>query len=278
MLTELRAEGRAAWAVAVRLLRVEMRYRINAANKVVQPLYQVLLPGVLLGATFAVSGETVGLAETAGTTDVAGYLFLGMLGLTLSGAAFWEVAQYLKFEMDSGTLEPAWLTPTRRETFVIGYTIAGLAMALVTTLILVGVGIAFFGARIAPSLAVAVPVLALSAIGVLGIGYLIGAIVLRMKEANFFVDATDFLFVTLAGASFPIVVLPDAVRWIAYLLPTTYALDLIRVSGLGTSPLLPAPLEWTALGLTSIGFVWIGRRAWLATEHRLRVRGTLGQH
>ena len=278
MLDELRGEGRAARAVAIRLLRVEMRYRFNAVNKVVQPLYQVLLPGVLLGATFAVAGETVGLAETAGTTDVAGYLFLGMLGLALTGAAFWQVADNIKFEMDSGTLEPAWLTPTRRETFVIGYTIAGLVMALVTTLVLVAVGIAFFGARIAPSLLVAVPVLALTSIGVLGIGYLIGAIVLRMKEANFFVDATDFLFVTLAGASFPIVVLPDAVRWISYLLPTTYALDLIRVSGLGTPPLMPVALEWAALVLTSVGFVWVGRRAWLATEHRLRVRGTLGQH
>jgi ABC-2 type transport system permease protein len=255
-----------------------MRYRINAVNKVIQPLYQVLLPGVLLGATFAVSGETVGLAETAGTTDVAGYLFLGMLGLALTGAAFWQVADNIKFEMDSGTLEPAWLTPTRRETFVIGYTVAGLVLALVTTLILVGVGIAFFGARIAPSLLVAIPVLALSSVAVLGIGYLIGAIVLRMRDANFFVDATDFLVVSLSGAAFPIIVLPDAVRWIPYLLPTTYALDLIRVSGLGTPPLLPEPMEWAALVVTSIGFVWIGRRAWLATEHRLRVRGTLGQH
>jgi ABC-2 type transport system permease protein len=278
MLDELRSEGRAAWAVARRVLKVALRYRINAVNQVLQPLYQVLLPGVLLGATFAVAGQAVGLAETAGTTDVAGYLFLGMLGLMLAKAGFWDVAYDLKYEMDSGTLEPAWLTPTRRETFVIGFTLAGLVIASVSTIVLVGIGIVFFGARIAPSLVVTIPVLALTSIGVLGIGYLVGAIVLRMRDATFFVDATDFLFVALSGATFPIVVLPDAVRWIAYLLPTTYAVDLIRASGLGTPPLMPVPLEWAALVLTSIGFVWIGRRAWLATEHRLRVRGTLGQH
>jgi hypothetical protein len=65
---------------------------------------------------------------------------------------------------------------------------------------------------------------------------------------------------------------------VSYLLPTTHALDLVRVSALGTRPLLPAPIEWLALALTSVAFLVIGRRAWLATEHRLRIQGTLGQH
>lgn len=275
---ELRREGRAAWAIARKELQVMMRYRLNAVNRVVQPIYQVLIPGILLGATFAVGGEAVGLAEFAGTTDLAGYLFLGMLALTLSSAAFWDVAFSLKIELDAGTLEPAWLTPTRRETFIVGLTLAGIITAGVSTLVLVGIGILLFGAEIAPRLAIALPVIALTSVGVLGIGYLIGAVVMRMRDANFFVDAADFIFVALSGAAFPIVVLPDLVEWAAYLLPTTHALDLVRVSALGTRPLLPAPVEWAALTLTSVALLVFGRRAWLATEHRMRVLGTLGQH
>jgi len=275
---ELRREWRAAWAIARKEIQVMLRYRLNAVNRVVQPVYQVLIPGILLGATFAIGGESVGLAETAGTTDVAGYLFLGMLALTLASAGFWDVAFSLKTELDAGTLEPAWLTPTRRETFIIGQTLAGILTAAVTTLILVVVGIVLFGASIAPALGVAVPILALSAVGVLGIGYLVGAVVLRMRDANFFVDAADFLFVALSGAAFPVVVLPELVRWVSYLLPTTHALDLVRVSALGTRPLLPAPLEWGLLVATSVTLLVIGRWAWLATEHRMRVLGTLGQH
>lgn len=275
---ELRREWRAAWAIARKEIQVMLRYRLNAVNRVVQPVYQVLIPGILLGATFAIGGESVGLAETAGTTDVAGYLFLGMLALTLASAGFWDVAFSLKTELDAGTLEPAWLTPTRRETFIIGQTLAGILTAAVTTLILVVVGIVLFGASIAPALGVAVPILALSAVGVLGIGYLVGAVVLRMRDANFFVDAAGFLFVALSGAAFPVVVLPELVRWVSYLLPTTHALDLVRVSALGTRPLLPAPLEWGLLVATSVALLVIGRWAWLATEHRMRVLGTLGQH
>jgi ABC-2 type transport system permease protein len=275
---ELRSEARAAWAVAAKELRVFGRYRLNAVNQVIQPLYQTLIPGMLLGATFAIGGQAVGLEETTGTTDLVGYLFLGMLALNLASAGFWGVAFSVKMELDAGTLEPAWLTPTRRETFVIGMTMAGLVIATAATVVLVLIGIWLFGAEIVPRLAVAIPVLALSSIGILGIGYLVGGIVLRMREANFFVDAADFIFVVLSGAAFPIVVLPDFVRWIAYLLPTTYALDLMRVAALGTIPLLPLPLEWLMLAVTSLVLLAVGRWAWLATEHRLRVIGATAQH
>jgi ABC-2 type transport system permease protein len=277
-MNELRQEARAAWAIARKELRITLRYRLKAVNRIAQPIYQVLIPGILLGATFAVGGEAVGLAESAGTTDIAGYLFLGMLALTLAAAGFWDVALSVKLELDAGTLEPAWLTPTRRETFVVGQTLAGLVLASVTTAVLVVVGGLVFGASLVPQLAIAIPVLALTSVGVLGIGYLVAAIVLRMRDANFFVDAADFLFVTLSGAAFPIIVLPEIVRWVAYLLPTTHALDLVRVAALGTRPLLPAAVEWAMLALTSVALVVIGRWAWLSTEHRLRVRGTLGQH
>jgi len=277
-MNELRNEGRAAWAIARKELQIFGRYRLNAVNSVIQPLYQTLIPGVLLGATFAIGGQAVGLAATAGTTDIVGYLFLGMLALNLASAGFWRVAFSIKMELDAGTLEPAWLTPTRRETFVIGMTISGLIIAVVATVVLVLIGIWMFGAGIAPRLAVAVPILAVSSVGILGIGYLIGAIVLRMRDANFFVDAADFIFVVLSGAAFPIIVLPELVRWISYLLPTTHALDLMRVAALDTRPLLPLPLEWLMLVLTSVALLIVGRAAWLSTEHRLRVRGTLGQH
>jgi ABC-2 type transport system permease protein len=275
---ELRNEARAAWAVARKELRVFLRYRLNAVNQVFQPLYQVLIPGILLGATFAIGGEAVGLAETAGTTDIIGYLFLGMLALNLASAGFWGVAFSIRMELDAGTLEPGWLTPTRRETFILGMAGAALLVAVVSTAILVVIGIWLFGAELAPRLAIALPVLAIASVGVLGIGYLVGAVVLRMREANFFVDAADFIFVALSGAAFPILVLPDPVRWISYLLPTTHALDLMRVAALDTPPLLPLAVEWLMLAVTSVSLLLIGRATWLRTEHRLRVRGTLGQH
>jgi hypothetical protein len=83
-----------------------------------------------------------------------------------------------------------------------------------------------------------VPAVLLAGLSMIGVGYLVASAVLVLKEPSFFVDATNFLFAIASGVAFPITVLPIFVRPLAYLLPTTYALDLLRVHALGTRPLM----------------------------------------
>jgi ABC-2 type transport system permease protein len=102
--------------------------------------------------------------------------------------------------------------------------------------------------------------------------------VLIIREPNFFVDATNWLFAMISGVAFPVLVLPALVQPLAYLLPTTYAVDLLRVYALGTRPLLEPALEWLALVVLAGVMIWLGRAAFRRTERRMRIRGTLGQH
>ena len=67
-------------------------------------------------------------------------------------------------------------------------------------------------------------------------------------------------------------------RPVANILPTTYAVDLLRVYPLHTRPLLDPALEWLALAIPSAVMIVVGRIVFRRTEHRMRVRGTLGQH
>lgn len=274
----LRAEARAAWALARKELRIARRYPLQLVNEVLQPLYQFLIPSLLLGATFYVGGRALGLETVTGTDDLAGYLFLGILVGGLVGTAFWEMAFGLKREMDAGTLEPAWLTPTRPETLILGRAISGLIVSMAASLVLLGIGTAVFGASVAGGVLVSLPALVLAAFSMVGVGYLVASAVLVIREPNFFVDSTNFLFVVFSGVAFPVVVLPFFLRPIAYALPTTYAVDLLRVYALGTRPLLDPLLEWLALFGFAVLMIAIGRHVFLRTEHRMRVRGTLGQH
>ena len=271
-------EIRAAWAVARKELLIARRYPLQLVNEVLQPLYQFLLPSLLLGVTFYVGGRAIGLEASTGTDDLAGYLFLGTVVGSLVGAAFWDMAFGLKREMDAGTLEPTWLTPTRPETAVFGRAIAGLILSALASVILVAVAMGFFGAAIGGALLVALPALVLAAISMVGVGYLVASAVLVIREPNFMVDATNFIFAILSGVAFPITVLPLFLQPIAYALPTTYAVDLLRHHALGTRPLLAPALEWVALAAFAVVMVAAGRHVFLRTEHRMRVRGTTGQH
>jgi hypothetical protein len=50
------------------------------------------------------------------------------------------------------------------------------------------------------------------------------------------------------------------------------------VYALDTRPLLDPALEWVALAVLSAVMIVVGRLVFRRTEHRMRVRGTLGQH
>ncbi len=278
MRSSVMLELRAAWAVARKELKVTLRYPLNAANEVLQPLYQFLLPSLLLGATFMVGGRAIGLEQSAGTDDLAGFLFLGIVVGGLIGTAFWEVAFGFRREIDQGTLEASWLTPTARETFVLGRAISGFIVSAVASVVLVAIGVTVFGADVAPGVLAALPALVLAAVSMVGVGYLVGALVLLLRDPGFFVDATSFAVVGLSGVAFPITVLPDPLGWLSRLLPTTWALDILRATALGTDLLAPIWVEWIALLALTGATIVLGRWVFLRVEHRLRRLGTLGMH
>jgi ABC-2 type transport system permease protein len=180
--------------------------------------------------------------------------------------------------MEVGTLEQTWLSPTRPETFVLGRAISGGLTSVVASTILIILGMIFFGATVGEGLWLALPALLLAMASMVGIGYLVASACLMLREPNFFVDATNFAFAMISGVAFPVAVLPWFIKPIAYILPTTYAVDLLRVYALDTRPLLDPALEWLALAVLSAVMIVVGRIVFRRTEHRMRVRGTLGQH
>ncbi|HUG56074.1 MAG TPA: ABC transporter permease [Candidatus Limnocylindrales bacterium] len=271
-------ELRAALAIAHKDLRMWTRYPASAAGQVFVPLYQGLIPAILFGTAFLVDGRAVGLESITGTADLAGFVFLGSVMAGLVSSAFWQMGFGLRSDMDMGTLEPAWLTPTRRETFVLGRTLSSIPILVLSQTILLAVAYWLFRPAFSIEIVRAVPALALALVSLVGVGYLVAAGVLLMREAGFFVDTTNFLFHSASGSAFPVTVLPGAIQVLSFALPTTYALDLLRHHALGSRTLLDPGLEHLVLlGLALLAYPF-GLRAFLAAERRVRVTGALGQH
>jgi ABC-2 type transport system permease protein len=271
-------EFRAALAIARKDIQIVSRYRFWVASMIFTPLYQGVLPALLFGAAFAVGGRVVGLEKTIGTADLAGFVFLGGVVSGLVATAFWAMGMSFRSEMENGTLEPTWLTPTSKETLVIGRALGGMFWFLFGQVALFAIGIAFFGLRLRWEMIYAVPALVLASVALVGVAHLLAGIVLTIRDANLFIDCTNFLFATASGVAFPILLLPGVLQPIAYALPTTYAMDILRQHALGTRPLLDPVIEYLALILTTIVMFPLGRWAFDRAEQRMRVQGTLGQY
>lgn len=271
-------ELRAAFAVALKDLRTMSRYRLVVPSMVFNPLYQAVIPAFLFGASFAVGGRQLGLASSLGTDDLSGFLFMGGVVSGITTVAFWVMAMSLRQEMDMGTLEPSWLTPTRRETIVFGRGLLSLALLLVVQVCLFAIGFAFFGLQVRPETVLAVPALVVALVGMAGVGFLVAGAVMVLKEANFLVDTTQFLFALLSGIAFPITYLPLAGQAVAVLLPTTWAAEILRFHALGARTIMDPALEHLALVATSALFLPLGLWAFRAADRHVTRSGTVGQH
>jgi len=271
-------ELRAAVAIARKDIRNVSRYRFQVASSIFTPLYQGILPALLFGASFAVAGHVVGLEKTIGTQDLAGFIFLGGVMTGLVATAFWSMAMSIRNEMEAGTLEPTWLTPTSRETIVLGRALGGLFWFAFSQIAIFAIGMGLFGLRFRPEILLALPAVAIAIVAMVGVAYLLAAVVLLIKEANFFIDCTNYLFGVAIGAAFPITLLPGALQPVSYLLPATYAMDLVRQQGLGTRPLLDPALEYVALIVTTAIVFPIGLWAYRRADGRIRRLGTINQY
>ncbi len=91
----------------------------------------------------------------------------------------------------------------------------------------------------------------LSCIGFSGIGLAMGGTgpLLRQCRVPCLIHGVAFL---MAGAAFPIAVLPAKILWLSYALPHTYALDGMRHTLLGRSTLVPVWAELIILSLTAV--------------------------
>jgi ABC-type polysaccharide/polyol phosphate export permease len=269
-----------AFSVVLREWRVQRRYPISMINlALLTPLYQLALPTLLLGSAFVVGGSATGLAHQTGTTDLAGWIGLGVLAATLLVGAVSSVYNTLEADRLTGVIEHSWASPAPRESYVIGAVFTGTIFAGVSSAILLAFASLVLGARFdLLGVAASVPALALMVLANCGYSYFVGAAVLALRRAEALVDVLTMMAVLFAGATFPLTLLPEPVRWVTYALPETLSLDVIRHLTLGTQPLLPVPIELAVA--TVIGLAWfaLGRRTFLAAERGVRTTGSLAQY
>ncbi|HEY8742537.1 MAG TPA: hypothetical protein VIU62_05535, partial [Chloroflexota bacterium] len=119
-------------AIATKDARLKLRYPLDATFQVLQPLIW-LTPLYFLGRSFATAGgSNPGFAGYTGVSDFMSFLLLGTVLSNYVSSVFWGMGYALKTEMDMGVLESNWLTPLPRPLFLVGQTLASLAITTLT--------------------------------------------------------------------------------------------------------------------------------------------------
>ncbi len=209
-----------------------------------------------------------------------GYFEFALAGLVVMGysqACVNSFGQSIQREQSTGTLEILLSTATRLRTLMAGTLVVPLLFASVEAVLYFGLGWALSGLSFSlGALLLAVPLLLLTLGAFAAIGILSAAVIVLTKRGDPFSSLVLQASNLLAGAVFPIAVLPESLQLIARMVPAFYGLRGVRevlLAGGGLSEISSDLLALVAFNLVLVPLsLWALSRA----VRIARITGTLG--
>jgi ABC-2 type transport system permease protein len=245
--------------------------------------WPIVLPLAYVLQARAYSGDSQAaldaFARNTGTTQIAGFLFLGWATYMWISMILWGPGTSLRTEQIRGSLEALFLTPVSRLVILFGPLVSQIAWAVWMFGIVGGVLVIFFGVPIGPGEALrALGVILVAVPALYGLGALFAAVVLRFGEVQAMVQGVRGVFTVFCGMSFPIVILPDWAHRVALTLPPTYLIGDLRSVLLGSSSLVGAVPDLAILLGLGVVISALAVIAFKRTERHARRGGSLAQY
>ena len=138
-------------------------------------------------------------------------------------------------------------TPLTRRTLVGGNVSVRLLIAVVQTVIIVGIGVVLLDVTIVGGPLAVAFLVALGALTFIALGYVIASFAQTEEQANGVTQAVQVPMMFLSGIFFPLELLPEWLRSVAFLLPLTYLGDALRQVMVNGVPLVPLGVDVAVL-------------------------------
>lgn len=209
------------------------RYPGQILIDIITPIVFALIPILIGRATSGNNADTI-FSRNTGTENYISYMLIGSCVFSVVFFAFWQVAYWLRSEMETGTIEALYLSPTHRIWVAGGTALYSLIRSISAAVIAYIFGSFLFGVNpFHGNLVLALIFIVIGAIPLYGMTLIFGAVVLRVKEANSLVNLMQWVVSFLMGVFFPISMLPAFLRGMALLFPPTWMTNGARAAILG---------------------------------------------
>lgn len=235
MSLDLSLQPKLSAALAETRLRLlnSSRYPGELFLEIIIPTILASMP-ILLGQAAAGPDAAANFAANTGTTNYVAYLLIGSNVFVLVTRAFWDIAYWLRFEQETGTLEALYLTPTHSLTLISGVALYSAIRGLLTTTLAYLLGCLVYQVNpIQGDVLLAMAFIFVGLIPLYAMAFLFGALVLKVKESNALVGLMQWLVSFLMGIFFPIAVLPPLAKALALSFPPTWMVNGVRSALLG---------------------------------------------
>lgn len=225
----------------------------DPSNQTSSTTIQQIVAQVVGSINVAVAGVPPALGvtnETLQTQSIsqAAYLVPSILAMALMQLGIFAAIPLVSLR-EKGILKRLNATPLSRATFVSSNVLMRLGIAILQTLIILGIGALLFGVVIVGSPFVAAFLVILGALTFLALGYLIASYARTEESANALTSVVQFPLLFLSGIFFPISFMPEWLQPVAALMPLTYLADGLRQVMVGGSAYAPLGIDILVLSV-----------------------------
>ena len=229
------------------------------------PIVLAAMP-ILLGRY--TGGEQAGaiFAQKTGTENFVAYMLIGSSVFTIVSNALWHVGYWLRWEMETGTIETLYLSPTDRYWIAAGTGIYSVLRSTISATASYIIGSYVLGINpFQGELLLALAFVLAGLIPLYGMTLLFGAVVLKIKQANAIMNLMQWGVGFLMGIYFPITVMPPVARFFAMLFPPTWMNNGVRSAMLGVGYFFGEwywdfAMLWVFMLLAPMAGMWIFKR------------------
>lgn len=233
-------------------------YRIRLTNPIL-PMWDVLVPVVYLlifGATLErwIGAQTFGIDYP--TFFLGGILAMVSFNIALNSSyAFFE-------DLQSGIFHELLTYPFARRDILLGKLLFNATFSVLSAALCLLVGAVLLGVEISPARA---PIILFwTAVGTSGWYFFCSWISLKARGFNAYHTTTSTIYLLLMFVSnlfYPTGRLPDPIRWLAWLNPVTWQVDLIRNATYGAGEPLQLTLEAAGCFAFVLAAFWPANRS-----------------
>jgi len=215
------------WLFVKRGLLTMLSYRTALLLGLFSGLLGIVQFGLM--AQFVSSGNNFPLIEQYGG-DLLAYLIIGSVFTSFVGVALNSFQGAIRAEQQMGTLEHLLLADLSLTSILFYAALWNFLETLLNTAIIFAIAMLLFKVSISINLLVTSFILVLTVLSLSGIGMISAGIILVTKQG----DPVGWIFTTLtgllSGVMFPVEILPNWIKPLSMLLPTTHALKALRMT------------------------------------------------
>jgi len=273
------SELRVIWAVAMKSLKINIRYRIDFVIGTIIPLTLIveLASRIFEALTF---GPTEGLQEYTGMRDYASFAVISWIFQWYYIVAVIGGRGNTRNEQMMGTLELSYTCPVKRAVLLAGFCLSNFIMHLPSAV--AAFAFAFLiGVQLnTTALSILLTFLAfiLGVSGCFGFGFILAGFVVKYREPGILDAILLHPLLYFSCILYPAAVLPWAARFVAYSIPTSYSLDSVRGLLLGTKTILPIAYELLVMVAFAVLLPLVGVLIFKKLEKDVMRKGGVGAY